>query len=218
MTSPSGLMFVVSGPSGAGKSTVLARVLGALGDLHFSVSVTTREPRAGESDGSDYFFVSREAFEKMISRDELLEYAEVHGRYYGTPSLPVRESLQAGRDVVLDLDVQGARKIMKRCQDAIFIFLAPPSMAELARRLQGRRTESPERINLRLERARVELAAIREYNYLVVNEHVGDAALRLQSIVEAERARVDRALLHWPHLENAVDSEGDRAFSAASWD
>jgi guanylate kinase len=193
-------MFVVSGPSGAGKSTVLGRVLGALGDLHFSVSATTREPRAGEHDGTDYFFLSHEHFRDMIGRDDLLEYAEVHGQFYGTPAAFVREQLEAGRDVVLDLDVQGARKIRVRCPEATFIFLAPPSMEELAARLHGRHTETEERIQLRLGRAREELSAIREYDYLVVNETVAGAALRLQSIVEAERSRVERVIGQWPEL------------------
>ena len=201
-----GLMFVVSGPSGAGKSTVLARILGALGDLHFSISATTREPRSGEVDGTDYYFVSRERFEDMIRCDDLLEWAQVHGNYYGTPAEFVRDQLRIGRDVVLDLDVQGARKVRERFPKAIFVFLAPPSMEELSRRLHGRHTETEERIQRRLSNARTELAAIHEYDYLVVNETVAGAALRLQSIIEAERTRVHRVLWRWPQLEEAARS------------
>lgn len=199
-----GLIFVISGPSGAGKSTVLARVLGALGDLHFSVSATTREPRPGEVDGTDYYFVSHSEFEDMIRCDDLLEWAEVHGHYYGSPAEFVRNHLRDGQDVVLDLDVQGARKVRERFPKAIFVFLAPPSMEELSRRLHGRHTETEERIQRRLTNARAELAAIHEYDYLVVNEHVSGAALRLQSIIEAERARVHRVIWRWPQLAEAA--------------
>lgn len=201
-----GLMFIVSGPSGAGKSTVLARVLGALGDLHFSISATTREPRGGEVNGTDYYFVSHPQFEEMIRCDDLLEWAQVHGNYYGTPAEYVREHLRQGHDVVLDLDVQGARQVRERFPKATFIFLAPPSMEELSRRLHGRHTETEERIQRRLANARAELAAIHEYDYLVVNEHVSGAALRLQSIIEAERSRVHRVLWRWPQLEEVIQS------------
>lgn len=203
---PTGLMFIVSGPSGAGKSTVLGRVLGALGDVSFSVSATTREPRTGEIDGTDYYFLSHPEFQQMVARDDLLEWAEVHGEFYGTPAKFVREQTRAGRDVVLDLDVQGARKVRLRCPEGIFIFLAPPSMEELSRRLRGRHTESEERVQKRLERARYELSAIREYEYLVVNDQVASAALRLQSIIEAERSRVERVIGRWPQLEHAGGS------------
>lgn len=195
-----GQMFVISGPSGAGKSTVLARVLGAVRDLHFSVSHTTRQPRAGETQGVDYHFVTHDEFQRLIAEDALLEWAEVHGQFYGTPDAQVRAELASGKDVILDLDVQGARKVRER-RDAVFIFLAPPSLDELSRRLRGRRTESEDRVRDRLETASEELGAIREYKYLVVNENVGEAALQLQSIIEAERARVGRAILRWPQLD-----------------
>lgn len=198
-------MYVVSGPSGAGKSTVLGRVLGALDDLHFSVSATTREARPGEVDGTDYYFVDHARFREMIARDDLLEYAEVHGQYYGTPAQFVQRELDEGSDVVLDLDVQGARQVRERCPEAVFIFLAPPSMEELSKRLHGRHTESEDRIQRRLARASVELTAIREYDYLVVNETVATASLSLQSIIEAERSRVKRVLPRWPQIDRPVD-------------
>lgn len=196
----SGLIFVVSGPSGAGKSTVLARVMSAMDDVCFSASCTTRPPRPGEQDGVDYFFVSSEKFEEMIARDEFLEWARVYQHSYGTPAAFVERSLDEGKDIVLDIDVQGARKVRQRRHDVIYVFLAPPSMEELKRRLVGRHTETEERLRLRLEAARTELQAIPEYDYLIVNEHVGEAALRLQSVIEAERARVHNVLALWPNL------------------
>ncbi|NDD28430.1 MAG: guanylate kinase [Proteobacteria bacterium] len=204
-----GLMFVISGPSGAGKSTVLARVLGALGDLQFSVSATTRDPRPGEVDGTDYYYVTHDRFSEMIREDDLLEWAEVHGQFYGTPAEFVRAHLRGGCDVVLDLDVQGARKVRERFHGAIFIFLAPPSMEELSKRLHGRHTENEERIKRRLANAQYELAAIHEYDYLVVNDHVSGAALALQSIIEAERARVHRVIDRWPQLLEATRASAE---------
>jgi guanylate kinase len=196
-----GLIFVISGPSGAGKSTVLQRVLSATSNLHFSASWTTRDPRPGEQDGIDYYFVSPERFQAEIDADNFLEWAPVHQHRYGTPRPYVMNCVLEGKDVILDIDVQGARQVRKREPSIISIFLAPPSLDELARRLHTRHTENEETVNRRLDRARVEMEAIREYNYLVVNVQVGEAAMRLQSIIEAERSRIDRALADWPTLE-----------------
>ncbi len=222
MSQRHGLVFVVSGPSGAGKSTVLGRLVSALGNLHFSVSATTRERRSGETEGRDYFFVSHEQFEGMATRGELLEHARVHGQCYGTPAAFVRQEVASGHDIVLDLDVQGARLVRRVLPEAIFVFLAPPSMTALAERLRGRRTESEERVVERLDRARDELSAIREYDYLVVNDYVGDAVLRLQSIIEAERSRVQRAIGDWPELLAAgpfsVDERATHPVSPAPTD
>jgi len=196
-----GLLFVISGPSGAGKSTVLARVMGAMGNLVFSASATTRPPRPGEEDGRDYFFLSSEQFQAMIDDDAFLEWARVHQHFYGTPATFVDTHLEQGTDVILDIDVQGARKVLARCPNAVFVFLAPPSTEELERRLRGRHTESEERIRVRLEAARSEMAAIPEYEYLVVNDQVGMAALQIQSIIESRRALTPRVLHQWPVLD-----------------
>ncbi|MBM3460777.1 MAG: guanylate kinase [Armatimonadetes bacterium] len=197
-----GRIFVVSGPSGAGKSTVLARVLSALHDVKFSASATTRQPRQGEQEGVDYYFVTTEKFKEMIAQDAFLEWAQVYSHYYGTPAGYVDDALAAGKDVLLDIDVQGARKVRQKRNDVVYLFLAPPSLQELERRLLGRHTETEERIKVRLEAARKEMSAIPEYDYLVVNEmgHVGDAALRVQSIIEAERARTTTMLKIWGDL------------------
>lgn len=202
-TKRTGLLFVVSGPSGAGKSTVLARVLSTLPDTRFSISATTREPRPGEQDGLDYFFIDVPRFERMIQDNQFLEWAKVYQHYYGTPDHFVDECLRDGQDVLLDIDVQGARQVRARRSDAIFLFLAPPSMEELEKRLRGRHTETEEKIERRLEGACHELAAIPEYDYLVVNDQVGAAVLSVQSIIEAERSRVPRTLPLWPQLGTA---------------
>ena len=195
-----GRLFVISGPSGAGKSTCLGRLMGAVQHLCFSVSATTRQPRPGEQDGVDYFFVSPERFDEMVAHNEFLEWVQVHQHRSGTPLRFIERCKRDGIDVVLDIDVQGARKVRQFGLEATYIFLAPPSLDELERRLVGRHTESDERIRIRLAAARSELAAIPEYDYLVVNEHVGDTVLHLQSIVEAERSRVGRVLSQWPEL------------------
>lgn len=202
-----GILFVVSGPSGAGKSTVLEKVMGSTGNLTFSVSATTRAPRPGEEDGREYFFLTPERFHEMVGDNAFLEWAQVHRHGYGTPADFVKAQLDEGIDVILDIDVQGARMVRPRAPKAVYIFLAPPSMEELERRLRGRRTESEDRIRVRLDAARSELDAIPEYDYLVVNEHVGTAALQVQSIIEAHRARTSRVLAHWPALDPGVRLE-----------
>lgn len=188
-----GLLFVVSAPSGAGKSTLLARVMPALPGLGFSVSHTTRAPRPGEVSGRDYHFVGREEFVALRERTPsgFLEWAEVHGNLYGTSRAEVEGLLAAGRDVVLDIDVQGARQL-RGLLPAVFIFIAPPSLEELSRRLRHRGTEAEETVRLRLANAREELQAAGEYDYLVVNETLDEAAAQLRAIVLAERCRQRR--------------------------
>ncbi len=181
-----GLLVVLSGPSGCGKGTVLRRVLEQRESACVSVSMTTRDPRPGEVDGVHYFFVSKEEFTKAIADDAFLEYAEYAGNFYGTPKAWVEEQRQAGRDVVLEIEVQGGKQIVEKCPDAVSIFLASPSLQELERRLRSRGTETEEKIQRRLKRAVWELTQKDSYRYLVVNDEVDKAATRLIEIMELE--------------------------------
>jgi guanylate kinase len=188
-----GKLFVISAPSGAGKTTMLKQVMSNLPGLVFSISHTTREPRQGEQDGVDYHFVSQSQFLDMIDRELFLEYAEVHDNFYGTSKDAIEMQLDDGLDVVLDIDVQGAAILRKKGQpEAIHIFISPPNLNELERRLRGRGTESEETIKLRLKNAAAEIKAAAEYEYLIINEKVDEAARLLASIILAERARAHR--------------------------
>ena len=188
-----GRLFVISAPSGAGKTTLLKRVMPRLTGLSFSVSHTTRLPRPGEREGVDYHFVAREEFEKMMGEGAFLEYARVHDNLYGTSRMAVERLRQQGVDVVLDIDVQGAAILREACLvDAAYIFIAPPSVAELERRLRGRGTEAEEMIATRLANARMELAAMSSYEYLLVNRQVEESVELLTAIILAERARAHR--------------------------
>lgn len=180
-----GRLLVLSGPSGVGKSSVVARIRAQRPDIHFSVSATTRAPREGEVDGVHYRFVDRDRFEQMIAGGQLLEWAEFAGHLYGTPSAPVEEALAAGRDVLLEIELQGARQVRDSAPGAIRVFLAPPSWEVLVERLQGRRTESEDVIARRLATARVELAAEGEFDHTVVNASVDEAAQRILGLLEA---------------------------------
>lgn len=182
-----GKLFVISGPSGAGKSTVIAQLLKRLNNVYFSVSATTREPRRGERDGKDYFFVTRDEFEKMIQRGELLEYAEYVGNYYGTPAAPCNEKLDMGWDVILDIETKGAEQIMANKPDAIGIFLFPGSFEILEQRLRLRSTDSEEKIRQRLIQARTECKKATMYKYIIINDRVETAAEEAVSIITAEK-------------------------------
>jgi guanylate kinase len=188
-----GKLFILSAPSGAGKTTLLKRVMADLPGLAFSVSHTTRLPRPGEEDGVDYHFVSREQFEEMREQGLFLEWAEVHGNLYGTSRPAVLAQLESGLDVVLDIDVQGAAILRNSAAiAAVSLFITPPSLQELERRLRGRGTDSEETILLRLKNARVEMQAALDYEYLIVNARLEQAIDTLRAIVIAERSRGHR--------------------------
>ena len=191
-TSREGLLFVLSAPSGAGKDSVISAALEQGMNFYVVPSVTTRAPRPGESQGKPYQFVSQEQFDQMVSNDELLEYAKVHGNWYGQPRQLIREHLSAGLDVLLKIDVQGAAAVRKKIPGAIFIFLIPESLEALASQLIHRNTETPEELALRLENARAELAQQEQYDYVIKNrqEHLPEAVEQLWAIMEAEHCRV----------------------------
>ena len=186
-----GLLIVVSGPSGTGKGTVCERLLNATPELAYSISATTRQPRAGEVDGQNYYFLTREQFEQKIQEGDFLEYANVYGNYYGTPLGKIQERRAAGEDVLLEIDTQGALNVMQRCPDGLFIFLLPPSLAELEQRIRGRGSETEETLARRLGNAKKEIQIGLRYKYVVVNDEVELAVGRIKSILTAEHCRVD---------------------------
>ncbi|HVN64806.1 MAG TPA: guanylate kinase [Candidatus Binataceae bacterium] len=188
-----GIIFILSAPSGAGKTTISRAALGKIAGLIPSVSLTTRAAREGEVAGADYHFVSDEEFKRKVAADELAEWARVFDSCYGTPRAELEGAVAAGRDILLDIDIQGARQIrVKYSTDTVTIFVLPPSFAELEKRLRGRGTEDESKIQHRLRRAREEAGAYPEYDYLIVNADVADSIARLSAIVSAERARISR--------------------------
>ena len=189
---PQGLLLVVSGPSGAGKGTICSLLRKELPELSYSVSVTTREPREGEVDGRDYFFKTVAQVKDMIFRGELLEYAQVYGNYYGTPKPYVMNLLNEGKDVLLEIDIQGALQIKKVFPDGVFIFVVPPSLEELRARIYKRGTDAEEVIEKRLKAATSELSYASEYDYIIVNDVAEKATKRVLTVLEAERYRAGR--------------------------
>ncbi len=189
----SGQLFIVSAPSGAGKTTILKPVMADLPALSFSVSHTTRAPRDGEIDGRDYHFVNRAVFARMQDNHEFLEFAEVHGNFYGTSLQAVIEQLGSGTDVILDIDVQGTRQIKdNKALNPVTIFIVPPSLAELKRRLTGRATDSEETIRLRLENAIMEMASLDMYDHLIINDQLDEAIEMVKAVILAARSRAKR--------------------------
>lgn len=198
MTSDKGLLIVLSGPSGVGKGTVRKAIFEDPDTgFKYSISMTTRKQREGEVDGVDYFFKTREEFESLIEQDKFIEHAQYVGNYYGTPVDYVVETMEKGHDVFLEIEVEGAKQVRERFPEALFIFLAPPNLAQLEERLIGRGTDSMEVIRHRIEEAKRELTLMNLYDYVVVNEDVQQAKRRVQCIVEAShmrRARVESKL------------------------
>ena len=182
-----GILVVVSGFSGVGKGTLMKLLTERYGQYALSISATTRSPRAGEEDGREYFFRTREAFEELIANDQLVEYAEYCGNYYGTPREYVESQMEQGRDVILEIETNGAGHIRRMFPSALSIFVVPPSFEELKKRLVGRGTESPEEIAARLEKGRAEIEMALDYDYIVVNDEVETAARRLAEIIRSAR-------------------------------
>jgi guanylate kinase len=183
----SGKLFVISGPSGSGKTTLVTRVLSNLENLRFSISYTTRSMRAGEIRGEHYEFVSREEFQDMIERDSFAEWAEVHGNFYGTPRADIEKWIETGVDVILDIDVQGARRLRGVFDDAVFIFVVPPSIEILEQRLRDRKSEQDRDISIRLGIAREEVACSKCYDYIIINDDADVAAERIEAVILSQR-------------------------------
>lgn len=197
-----GLLIVLSGPSGVGKGTVCSTLRKVTPDLVYSVSATTRLPREGEVDGVNYFFKTREQFQSMIHNDELLEWAEYVGNYYGTPRNFVRRTLDKGKDIILEIEVQGALKVKEKFPEGVFIFLVPPSLNELKNRIELRGTESVETIRHRMSTAIDEMKLIRHYDYTVVNDRIELACSRIQSIITAEHCKRERV---YPNIKKWIE-------------
>ena len=209
-----GVVLVIAAPSGAGKTSLARELVSRHDDMVFALSATTRAPREGERDGVDYRFVDSDGFDELLANDELLEWAVVHGRRYGTLRDGVTTALNAGQTVVLDIDVQGARQVRVSTAGAVLVFILPPSAEELMRRLAGRASESAVQRHERLTAARSELAAVREFDFVVVNDHFDTAVETLESIVVAEKHRAarmgdvsERAAAMAAELNRAVERE-----------
>lgn len=187
-----GLLLIISGPSGAGKGTIVKALQRLLPNLHLSISATTRQPREGEVNGVDYYFLEREIFNEMIEEGKLLEWAQVYGNFYGTPQHFVQEKLERGNDVILEIDIQGALQVKERLPEAVLIFIAPPSKAELQMRLIGRKSDSPEEIQKRLKCMTGEMKLAGGYDYIVVNDSINKAIDNFHAIIMAEKCRAWR--------------------------
>jgi len=198
-----GILFVVSSPSGGGKGTLIQRVLNKVPNLSYSVSFTTRAPRNGEVDGREYFFVTPEKFKEMVAADEFLEWAHVHGKLYGTARRQVVCEISQGRDIILEVDVQGAASVRTLITDSVSIFILPPSFEVLRQRLEARGTDSPEELDLRLRNAPTELKDYSAFQYVIINDDADRAADQMTAIVQAERARLSR---QGPRIKRVVEA------------
>lgn len=203
-----GLLVIFSGPSGSGKGTIMKSLLAQREDTVLSVSMTTRAPRPGEIDGYHYHFVTREVFEQTIAEDGFLEYAEYNGNYYGTPEAPIRRLLNEGKNVMLEIEVQGAEKVMDHRSDVVSIFITTPSFQELERRLRGRGTETEEVIRGRMKTSQYELSRAFRYQYIVLNDEVEKAVERINTIIDAESMRYFRMENTIMEVLNDVSTQG----------
>jgi len=192
-----GVLFVVSAPSGAGKTTLCKELAARVPNLKHSISYTTRSPRPGEVHGREYFFVDARYFQSLVERDEFAEWAQVYGQRYGTPRTPLIEMMDKGVDVLLEIDVQGARQIKKTFEDAVYLYILPPSIDALRVRLQQRGGDSTEEIQRRLQKVREEMWSYREYDYIVKNDEMTQAIMQLEAIVLAERIKTKRVDVQW---------------------
>jgi guanylate kinase len=208
-----GILFVVSSPSGGGKGTLIQRVLNKVPNLSYSVSFTTRAPRSGEVDGREYFFVTAEKFKRMVAANEFLEWATVHGKLYGTARHQVTREISEGRDIILEVDVQGAASVRALIADQVSMFILPPSFEVLRQRLIARGTDSPEELDLRLRNAPTELKAYTAFQYVIINDDVDRAADQLAAIVYAERARLSR---QEPLIRGVVEAFTTKEFGNAN--
>ncbi|HHV63081.1 MAG TPA: guanylate kinase [Firmicutes bacterium] len=211
-----GFLIVLSGPSGSGKNTLVNEILRIFPDIRYSVSATTRPRGPGEIDGKDYYFVTPERFDEMIKNNDLLEWATVYGHRYGTPRGPIEENIKSGLDVILDIDIQGARQVRARWPEGVFVFLLPPSLDELRRRIMRRSRDSRESIELRLRSACDELKAVNEYDYVIVNDTIEDATGKLAAVITAERLKVKRyewAPDRWPRQLGRDKTDHDAPFA-----
>jgi len=190
MKKDKGHLFVLSGPSGVGKGTLRKKLFQQIPDLHYSVSVTTRKPRKDEEDGKDYYFVDEETFIRYIKEDKFAEWAKVHGDYKGTLLSTIYEKINQEKDIVLEIDVQGAKKLKKKFPEGVYIFIAPPSWEKLEHRLRGRNTEEEGKLKKRLDDARREIKEIKHYDYLIVNNHLEKALEELKSVIISERCKI----------------------------
>jgi len=202
-----GILFVVSSPSGGGKGTLIQRVLKQVLDLSYSVSFTTRAPRNGEVDGREYFFINTERFEEMVAAGEFLEWAHVHSKLYGTARSQVLREISEGRDIILEVDVQGAASVRALMADSVSIFILPPSFEILKQRLRARGTDSPDELDLRLRNAHLELKDYSAFEYVILNDDLDRAANQMTAIVHAERARLSRQEMKVRRVVEAFTTE-----------
>lgn len=202
-----GILFVLSGPSGVGKGTVRQRLFERTNNLKYSISATTRAMRPGEKDGVDYFFKSKSEFKRLIDQNKLLEYAQYVNNYYGTPRKYVKETLASGHDVFLEIEVQGALQVKQNFPEGVFIFLFPPSLEELKKRITSRGTESEDLVSHRLQKANQEINMMDYYDYVVVNDDVDHAVSKIQAIIQSEHCRRDRIAKQFKKiLEDDIDA------------
>ncbi|SFH51299.1 guanylate kinase [Tindallia magadiensis] len=195
-----GLLMVISGPSGTGKGTLVKHLLKRNNNIQLSVSATTRDPRPGEVDEVNYFFLTKDDFEKKLENGEFLEHAEVYGNYYGTPKAFVEKQLKKGNNVLLEIDILGAMQIREKFEEAVFLFIIPPSLEELQRRIERRGTETPEQMSKRMNSSLEEIKELKKYDYVILNDEVEKATTLIESIIDSELASVERSQHYWLNL------------------